>query len=166
MALRSTARGAQISVVRAYDNSGASGETVGTTHVAGVPALKIEIGELANLVEVGEMFKVPVRVFNRGSDVATNVRTRVAVPVGMQFVSARGPVDHRVAPAAGAQGSAGATEVQFAPIGKIDAKADAVYELTFKARVPGATRVDVHTQCEQMTEPIRLEEPTTIVAPQ
>lgn len=169
--LRSTTRGAQISVVRAYDNSGASGETVGTTHIAGVPALKIEIGDLAALVEVGEMVKVPVRVLNRGSDVATTVRTSVVVPVGMQFVSARGPVEHRVAPAAarggaGTQGTSGATEVQFAPIGKIDSKADAVYELTFKARVPGATRVEVHTQCEQMGEPIRSEEPTTIVSPQ
>lgn len=166
VALRSTARGAQISVVRAYDNSGASGETVGTTHVAGVPALKIEIGELTELVEVGELVKVPIRVQNRGSDVANNVRTRVAVPAGMQFVSARGPVEHRVAAAAGAHGSAGASEVQFAPIGKIDAKADAVYELTFKARVPGATRVEVHTQCEQMGEPIRSEVATTIVTPQ
>jgi uncharacterized repeat protein (TIGR01451 family) len=166
VALRSTARGAQISVVRAYDNSGASGETVGTTHVAGVPALKIEIGELSELVEVGELVKVPVRIHNRGSDAATNVRTRIAVPVGMQFVSARGPGQHHVTPAAGGQGSAGASEVQFAPIGKIDAKGDAVYELTFKARVPGATRVEVHTQCEQMGEPIRSEVATTIVTPQ
>jgi uncharacterized repeat protein (TIGR01451 family) len=164
VSLRPTARGAQISVVRAFDSSGASGETVGTTHVAGVPALKIEIGELASLVEPGEMVKVPVRVFNRGSDAATGVRTSVAVPAGMQFVSARAPVEHRVQ-AAGGDGHSGG-EVQFAPIGKIDAKGDAVYELTFKARAPGATRVEVQTRCEQMSEAIRSEEPMTIVAPQ
>ena len=56
--------------------------------------------------------------------------------------------------------------MQFAPVGKVEAKADIVYELTFKARVPGATRVEVHTRCEQMNEAIRSEEPTTIVAPQ
>ncbi len=165
VSLRPTARGAQISVVRAFDSSGASGETVGTTQVAGVPALKIEFGELASLVEPGEMVKVPVRVFNRGSDAATAVRTSVVVPAGMQFVSARAPVDHRVQPAAGGEGQSCA-EVQFAPIGKIDAKGDAVYELTFKARVPGATRVEVQTRCEQMSEAIRSEEPVTIVAPQ
>ena len=55
--------------------------------------------------------------------------------------------------------------MQFAPVARIDAKADAVYELTFKARVPGATRVEVQTRCEQMSEAIRIEEPTTIVAP-
>ncbi len=165
VSLRPTARGAQISVVRAFDSSGASGETVGTTHVAGVPALKIEIGELATLVEPGELVKVPIRVLNRGSDTATGVRTTVAVPVGLQFVSARGPVEYRVQPGAGGEGHSG-TEVQFAPIGKIDAKADAVYELTFKARVPGATRVEVQTRCEQMSEAIRSEELTTIMGPQ
>jgi len=131
--------------------------------VAGVPALKIEIGELATLVEIGELVKVPVRVHNRGSDVATQVFTSLPVPPGMQFVSARGPVEHRVVPAGGQPG--GGTEVQFAPIPRIDAKSDAVYELTFKARVPGATRVEVQTRCEQMNEAIRIEEPTTIVAP-
>src|SRR6185295_16314972 len=80
LTLRAAARGGQISVVRAYDGSGASAETIGTTQVAGVPALKIEIGELPSLLEVGESVKVSVRILNRGSDAADNVRAAVPVP--------------------------------------------------------------------------------------
>src|SRR5262249_1093862 len=122
--LRSAARGAQISVVRAFDGGGTRTETIGTTQGAGGPAPKIEIGELQALVEGGETIKVPVRILNKGSDVATNVRVGVPVPSGMKFLSATGPgsLKYEKVPLAGPEGSPGATEIQFAPLGKIDAR--------------------------------------------
>jgi uncharacterized repeat protein (TIGR01451 family) len=166
ISLRSTARGAQISVVRAFDRDGTSAETIGTTQVAGVPALKIEIGELPALVEVGELVKIPVRIVNKGSDVATNVHIGVPVPSGLKFLAATGPVENRVAPAAGAAGAPASSEVQFAPIGTLDAKGEATFELTFKGRAPGETRLDVHAQCDQMSEPIHVTEPLTVALPE
>jgi uncharacterized repeat protein (TIGR01451 family) len=167
LVLRAAARGSQISVVRASDAGGASGETVGTTHVAGVPALSIEIGELSSLIEVGETIKVSVRIVNRGSDSAANVRASVAVPPGMQFVSASGPVDHRKVMVAGSgegeQTAPNSAEIEFAPIRAIDPRADATFELTFKARHAGPARVQVQARCDQLTEPIRREEVTNVV---
>jgi len=170
--LRSNARGAQVSVVRAFDSSGSSGETVGATHVSGVCALTIEIGDIPALIEAGETVKVAMRILNRGSDSAANVRATVAVPAGMQLLAAQGPTSHREAPAASAGNASGdraprgAIEVQFAPIAKIEPRADAVIELTLKARTPGAVRLEVQAQCDQLPEPIRREEVTTIVSPQ
>jgi uncharacterized repeat protein (TIGR01451 family) len=166
--LRSGARGAQISVVRAFDIAGTRTETIGTTQVAGVPALKIEIGELPPLVEVNEMIKVSVRILNKGSDVATNVRVGVPVPSGMKFLSAAGPASlkYEKVPLAGPEGSPGATEIQFAPIGKIDAKGAAEFELTFKGRAPGETHLEIHAQCDQMSEPIYSREPVTVALPE
>jgi uncharacterized repeat protein (TIGR01451 family) len=168
--LRSIARGAQISVVRAYDPAGSSGEAVGATHVSGVCALSIDIGEIPALIEAGETLKVAVRILNRGSDTAANVRTTIAVPAGMQFLSAQGPTSHREATsnanASGESATRGTIEVQFAPIDKIEPHEDAVIELTLKARTPGAARLEVQAQCDQLPDPIRREEVTTIVLPQ
>jgi uncharacterized repeat protein (TIGR01451 family) len=170
LALRAAARGSQISVVRASDVAGASGETVGTTHVAGVPALSIEVGELASLVEIGETITVPVRIINRGSDAAANVRVSVAVPAGMQFVSASGPGNYRKVVVAGSgegeQAAPSSAEIEFAPIRTIDPRADAAFELTFKARHPGPARVQVQARCDQLADPIRREEVTTVVTPE
>jgi len=166
--LRSTTRGSQISVVRAFDGDGTRTETIGTTQVAGVPALKIEIGELQALVEVGETIKVPVRILNKGSDVATNVRVGVPVPSGMKFLSAAGPgsAKYEKVTVAGAEGSPGAVEIQFAPLGKIDAKGAVEFELTFKGRAPGETHLEIHVRCDQMSEPIHSREPLTVALPE
>jgi uncharacterized repeat protein (TIGR01451 family) len=166
ISLRATARGAQISVVRAHDREGTSAETIGTTQVAGVPALKIDVGELPALVEVGEIVKIQVRIVNNGSDAASGVRATVPVPAGLKFLSARGPVEHRVAPAAGEAAAPSATEVQFAPIANIDAKGEAAFELTFKGRAPGGTHLEVHAQCDQMNEPVGVKQPLTVALPE
>ena len=170
--LKSNARGAQVSVVRAYDPAGSSGETVGATHVSGVCALTIEIGEIPALIEAGETVKVTVRILNRGSDSAANVRATITVPAGMQLVNAQGPTSHHEETstaadnASGERASRGTIEVQFAPITKIEPRADAVIELTLKARTTGAARLEVQAQCDQLPDPIHREEVTTIVSPQ
>jgi len=168
--LRSNARGAQVSVVRAFDPAGPSGETVGATHVSGVCALTIEMGEIPPLIEAGETVNITARVINRGSDSAGNVRVTIALPAGMQLVDANGPTPHSELPVAGKgpqnRATRGAVEVQFAPIAKIEPKADAVIELTLKARTNGTARLEVQAQCDQLPEPIRREEVTTIVSPQ
>jgi uncharacterized repeat protein (TIGR01451 family) len=166
--LRSAARGAQISVVRAFDSAGTRTETIGTTQVAGVPALKIEIGELPPLVEVNEMVKVSVRILNKGSDVATNVRVGVPVPQGMKFLSATGPgsLKYEQVALAGQEESPAATEIQFAPVGKIDARGAAEFELTFKGRAPGETHLEIHARCDQTTEPVNSRETVTVALPE
>ena len=54
-------------------------------------------------------------------------------------------------------------EIEFAPIRAIDPRADATFELTFKARHAGPARVQVQARCDQLTEPIRREEVTNVV---
>ncbi|MBI3863327.1 MAG: DUF11 domain-containing protein [Planctomycetia bacterium] len=95
LSLRSVSRGAQISVIRAYDSSGSTGEATGATKVAGVPALTIEVGEIPALIEAGEIVKVPVRILNRGSDTATAVKAKITVPPELQILSADGPTSYR-----------------------------------------------------------------------
>ncbi|MFN0054506.1 MAG: hypothetical protein ACKV0T_20205 [Planctomycetales bacterium] len=165
--LNAVTRGAKVSVVRARDGSGGSGEAVGTTHVSGVPALTIDLGEIAPLIDVGEQFKLRVRVINRGTDVASNVRTTVLVPAGLHLVSAKGSVEYKLSqvgtPAPGRERHFKAhREVQFAPIGRIDPKGEEEFELTFKAQDAGQARVQVDVHCDQVDEPVSRGESTTI----
>jgi uncharacterized repeat protein (TIGR01451 family) len=173
--LKSKACGPQISVVRARDAAGGSGETVGTTQVAGVPALSIELGEIPALVETGDEIRIPVRILNRGSDLATGVRTRVILPDGLELVSARAAVDYKALPAGAANEGAGETpggerhgsagqEIRFSPVARIDSRGDTPIELTVKALHAGTARVQVETQCDQVSEPVRREDVTTVAA--
>jgi hypothetical protein len=86
----------------------------------------------------------------------------------MKFLSAAGPgsAKYEKVPLAGAEGSPVATEIQFAPLGKIDAKGAVEFELTFKGRAPGQTHLEIHAQCDQMTEPIHSREPLTVALPE
>jgi uncharacterized repeat protein (TIGR01451 family) len=163
--LRTVSRGAQISVIRASDNSGSTGETTAATKVAGAPALTIEFGELPALVEPGETVKVPVRILNRGSDTASTVRATITVPAALKILSADGPTSHREKAAAQADaGAASPIELQFGPIAKVEPKADAIFELTLKAGPTGAVHIDVQVVCDQLPDPIRRQEVINVVA--
>ncbi|MGQ0634597.1 MAG: hypothetical protein ACT4QC_08300 [Planctomycetaceae bacterium] len=167
--LKADERGAQVSVVRAYDSSGVSAETMGTTHVTGVPALRIEFGEIPAMAEPGEQLKIPVRVVNRGTDAATNLRATVALPVQLEFVSATAPVEHReqtVGTPTGSRRFKAHREIQFAPIDRLEPRHEATFELTVTARAMGDARLEVAVTCDQIAEPIRREDATTVARPQ
>lgn len=166
--LKAVERGAQISVVRAADAAGASGETAGTTHVTGVPSLVIEMGELPPLIEVGEQFTLPLRIVNNGSDTATQIRATVTLPPGMELVSAKAPIDYKRSnianKAAGQRQFKSQQELQFEPIGRLDVRTHVQIELTLKARQTGPARIQVEVQCDQIAEPVRHDRVTTVAA--
>lgn len=173
ISLTSASRGAQVSVVRASDSSGASGETVATTNVAGVPGLTIKIDDFSALVEPGEQVKIPVRIVNRGNDVATNVKATILIPAGMQLVDARGPTDYKAVsdvlpqnvPAGQRIGNTPRRPgVVFSPLNRLDPGADASFEITLQARTPGNARLQVEAQCDQVPEPIRREDHLTVAS--
>ena len=152
--LSSVSLGQQVSVVRASDGSGATGETVATTNVAGVAALSIDLGELPTLLETGEKLTSKLRVVNRGSDSATNVRIAIVVPVNLQVVSVKGPGNYR----------RNADQVQFDAIPRLDARNETQIEVTFQAASAGPFRVETLVQSDQMAQPLRAEEASTVVA--
>ncbi|RPI81212.1 MAG: DUF11 domain-containing protein, partial [Planctomycetaceae bacterium] len=161
VSLNSIGRGSQVSVVRATDEAGASGESLGTTHIVGVPALSVEVRDLPGAVDVDEEVRVPIRVFNRGTDFAGNVRVTIEAPATLELVTITGPTKYQ----RGATGAArGRTEVRFDAIKTVDVKKFAEFELVFKGRVPGAGRLRVQAACDQTPEPIQRDDDITVVA--
>lgn len=167
--LKSIERGAQISVVRVSDAGGTRGETAGTTHVSGVPALVIEMGELPSLIESGEEVKIPFRIINTGSDAASEVRAIVTLPPGLELVAVKAPMEYKrnntLNKVAGRDRQfKSQQELQFEPIGRLDVRNHAQVELTLKARQTGTAKIQVEVQCDQIDEPVRHDRVTTVAA--
>jgi uncharacterized repeat protein (TIGR01451 family) len=168
--LSANGRGAQVSVLRAYDNGGASGEDVTTINVAGFAVLSIDVSEIPSVIEVGEGVTLQVHVRNRGTDVATNVRPTIVVPNGLQLVTAKGPGKYREANVATPVGDPGARtfrnqhEIQFDPIASLDPRDEVTLELTLQARAAGSGRLQLAVQSDKIPEPIRREELVHVVA--
>jgi uncharacterized repeat protein (TIGR01451 family) len=164
IALKTASRGAQISVIRAFDAFGTSGETSTTTKVTGAPALSIELAEVPAVVEPGETVRIPVRVVNRGSDAASHVRLTMSVPRQLKVISAEGPTDyHERKPESPDGESVGSGELHYAPIDKLDPKGDAIFEITVKAAAIGSANFELRATCDELPDPIRRQEVISIV---
>ena len=60
------------------------------TRVAGIPAVLLEVVDLADPIEVGNEVTYEIRVTNQGSKALTNVKLICTLPGELEFVSASG----------------------------------------------------------------------------
>lgn len=148
-------RGPQVSVVRASDASGATGEAMSTVSASGVAALGIEISEIPLPVETGERVNCRVRVVNRGSEPASTVRTTIVLPHGMQLVSAQGATRY----------TQSGDQLSFEAIEQLNARGETTIDLVLQGRQAGDGRLQVTVQCDQMSQALRRDEATSVVAP-
>jgi uncharacterized repeat protein (TIGR01451 family) len=63
------------------------------TQIAGIPAIRLEVVDLQDPVQVGENTTYEIRVKNQGSADDLNVQVQGELPPSMQFVDARGDTD-------------------------------------------------------------------------
>ena len=162
ISLNANGRGSLISVVRASDPAGASGEAVSTTQVVGQPALSIEVPDLPGALDVGQEVTAVVKIYNRGTDAATNTRVTVSLPGTLEVVSVDGPVKYQRS--AATAGGRPRTELRFDPIRAIDVKKFGELKLNLRARSSGAGRLQVQAACDQIADPIRREDDLSVLA--
>jgi uncharacterized repeat protein (TIGR01451 family) len=162
ISLNANGRGSMISVVRASDPSGASGEAVSTTQVVGQPALSIEVPDLPGALDVGQEVTAVVKVYNRGTDAATNTRVTVSLPGTLEVVSVDGPVKYQRS--ASTAGGRPRTELQFDPVRSIDVKKYGEFKLKLRARNAGSGRLKVQAACDQIADPIQREDDLSVLA--
>ncbi len=140
--------GSQSSIITASAASGERTEMMTVTEVIGIAALVLDFSETDGVVARGESIPIQLSVRNRGSSPASNVSVKIAVPSELQFVSAEGPVKHSVV----------GSDVRFQPIGKINGKSAAVFDLHFTAQQAGDARLSVHVESDQLSRPLTEEE--------
>ena len=161
LSLGTAGRGSQISVVRASDPSGASGEAVGTLQVVGTPALSIEAPDLPGAIDAGQEAQATYRIYNRGTDAALNSRVVLSIPGNLEVVTVDGPVKYQSGAVGGARQR---TEIRLDPIRSIDVKKFAEIRLTLRGRAAGGGRVKVQAACDQAADPILREDDLQVVA--
>jgi len=120
--------------------------------IDGIPAITFDIVGDSNLVELGKDVVYEIRVVNRGTKAAENVRVQVALAEGMTFVKAEGGRSQAM------QGGI----VQFEVIPQLAAKEETVYKLTARSQVEGDHRINVRVVSDDLRSPITKEESTRV----
>ena len=126
-------------------------ESVLPVTIDGLPAITFEIVGDSNLVEIGKEVMYEIRVTNRGTKAAENVRVRAALSEGMSFVKAEG-----------GRYQANAGIVQFETLPSLAAKGETVYKIAARSQAEGDHRINVQVISDDLRSPIAKEECTRV----
>jgi len=124
--------------------------------VEGLAALKFEVVDLEDPIEIGGETSYEIRVMNQGSKAAANVQIVATLPEGMRAIDARGETRHAI------QGN----RVVFSPLAQLTPKAESVYRIQVQGVRPGDQRVKVQITTDEIQNPITKEESTRVYADQ
>jgi uncharacterized repeat protein (TIGR01451 family) len=117
-------------------------------HVEGVPAVSLEVVALDDPAAVNSDASYEIRVLNRGSCPCSGIQIIASLPEGMEMREVQAPVPYQVS----------GQQIQFAPYSKLATKADIVYRVKVRSRVPGDVRFRVQLTCDQLQQPVFKEE--------
>ncbi len=122
--------------------------------VDGIAAIRFEVVDVEDPVEVGGEILYEIRVVNQGSKASSNIRLEVALPLSMQLLDAEGPGDIR--------SNVVANRVIFEPLRRLSPKVDATYQIRVRCAEAGDQRIRVQLQTDDMQTPVTKEESTQV----
>jgi uncharacterized repeat protein (TIGR01451 family) len=146
--------GPQASEVTAYDPNGTRAAVKSETTVEGYTALRLDVREYAEPVDVGDQVGLRVVATNRGTQATTKVNLKITIPEEMEFVSAKGPVDFK----------RDGRVLTFHPVDSLNAQQEIEFDLVLKSVKPGDSRVRLEIQSDQTSKPLAREEGIRILA--
>ena len=123
-----------------------------TLEIRGIPAILLEVIDLADPIEAGSNETYEITVLNQGSADGTNIRIACTLPPEQQYISSTGPTTAQV------DGS----NVSFLPLRSLGPKATATYRVIVKGVTVGDVRFKVSLTSDQMTSPAEETESTHI----
>ncbi|MDR0521056.1 MAG: DUF11 domain-containing protein [Planctomycetaceae bacterium] len=126
-------------------------ETVLPMMIDGIPAISFEIAGDASLVEAGKDAVYEIRIMNRGTKAAGNVKVIATLADGMSFVKADG-----------GRSQANGGTVQFETIPQLTPKSEKVFKLTARSMAEGDYRLKIQVFSDDFREPITKEENTRV----
>jgi uncharacterized repeat protein (TIGR01451 family) len=116
----------------------------------GVPALRFEVVDVDDPVEVGKEAVYEIKVTNQGTGACTNVTLVAELGEG----TVAGQVSGQTT------GRATGNSISFDPIPQLPVKGEAVYKVRVKGTAAGDTRFRVKLVCDQIKTPVTKEENT------
>ncbi len=120
--------------------------------VAGVPAILLEVVDLADPVEIGKEVTYEIRVTNQGTAPGTNIRIACMLPASEEFVSADG------ATTVARDGQ----QLTMELLGMLAPKDTATWKVIVRALKEDDARFKVVLTSDQFAKPIHEEEPTQL----
>ena len=146
--------GQQSLKLRATAQRGLTTEKEQPITIEGIAAVLFQVANDKNPVEVGGETTSEIRVVNRGSKAASNVRVAVLIPAEMKALSAEGPT-HFVLDG---------NRVLFEGMARLAPKADAIYRVRLRGLQAGDVRVRCQLMTDEMQSPINKEEGVRVYA--
>ncbi|MEQ8770847.1 MAG: hypothetical protein RIB60_10110 [Phycisphaerales bacterium] len=122
------------------------------TAIRGIPAILLEVIDVADPIEVGQQETYVITVTNQGSAPDTNIRIVVTLPAEQEYVSAGGATN----------GSISGRTITFAPLASLAPKARAEWRVVVRATDEGDVRFGVEMTSDQLTSPVRETEATNL----
>jgi len=126
----------------------AKGETV--VKAEGVPALRFEVIDVDDPVEVGKEAVYEIKVTNQGTGACTNVSLVAELGEGTSFAGTSGPTN----------GRASGNSILFDSIPQLPVKGDVTFKVRVKGTQAGDSRFRVKLTCDQIKTPVSKEENT------
>ncbi len=123
-----------------------------TTRVEGIPAILLEVVDVADPIEVGANETYRITVTNQGSAPDTGIAITCELPPEQSFVSADGPTEASVS----------GRRVRFAPFGPLAPKAEAVFTVVVKGTGTGDVRFRTTMKTDQTVTVVEETESTHI----
>jgi uncharacterized repeat protein (TIGR01451 family) len=125
------------------------------TTIEGRAAIRLEVFDLEDAIEVGSNVTYRIAVKNQGTAVGTNIRIGCVIPAEQAHVSSTSPKGVGKAKVDG-------QKVTFPPLAELQPGATVEYFVTVKARRAGDVRFAVTLNSDQMTTPAEETEPTRL----
>lgn len=122
------------------------------TQFEGIPALLLEVVDLEDPIELGNVTTYQISVTNQGSRPDTNIRLVVELEEQAEYVSSQGA----------SAGEHKAGRIVFAPVPMLPPNAVAVWQIVVKANSPGDTRFKALLESDELTRPVQETESTNM----
>jgi uncharacterized repeat protein (TIGR01451 family) len=120
--------------------------------IDGLPAISFEVIGDSNLVEVGKETVYEIRVVNRGTKAANNIKVRANLSDGITFARADGPVRYQT----------NNNIIAFDSLTQLEAKGEKTYKIAAKCISDGDHRISVQVVSDDLRSPITKEESTRV----
>jgi len=122
------------------------------TTIAAIPAVLMEVIDIADPVEVGGRTTYVITVTNQGSAPSTNIGVVCVLEENVRYVSSTGST----------VGSIENGTLTFSPLAKLAPKARAIWRVVVTALKPGDTRFKATINTDELTRPVEETEATRV----
>jgi uncharacterized repeat protein (TIGR01451 family) len=119
----------------------------------GVPAIRFDVANVENPVEVGKEAVYDIRIVNQGTAPCTNICVSATLADGTVTAGANGPTTAR------GQGQ----QITFDPLPNLAVKGEAVYRVRVRGQQAGDMKLRVQVWCDEIRTPTAKEENTRFI---